>query len=132
MGQAQLFLLLYATPHVSAFFIGYHQTFLRYESIDLTFRAPCIISVFLLIYFQQDATLHSFVIPGKLLYMFRVVSPRIIRNTHNCIYNIWYLLNRYCYLPLLWMSWSLFECDVGIIIIYNSHTTPKPATTHPQ
>ena len=50
---------------------------------------------------------------GKLLYMFRVVSPPIIRNTHNCIYSIWYLLNRYCYLPLLWNSWNWFECGVG-------------------
>jgi hypothetical protein len=46
---------------------------------------------FLLIYFQQDATLHSLFISGKLLYMFRVVSPPIIRNAHNCIYSICYL-----------------------------------------
>jgi hypothetical protein len=26
----------------------------------------------------------------KLLYMFRVVSPHIIRSTNNCIYSIWY------------------------------------------
>ena len=32
--------------------------------------------------------------------MFRVVSPPIIRSTHNCIYSIWYLSTRYCYLPL--------------------------------
>ena len=61
--------------------------------------------------------LHSLFISGKLLYMFRVVSPPIIRSTHNCIYGIWYLLNRYCYLPLLWMSWNWFECDVGIVLI---------------
>ena len=36
----------------------------------------------------------------KLLYMFRVVSPPIIRITHNCIYSIWHLSNGYCYLPL--------------------------------
>ena len=47
---------------------------------------------FLLIYFQRDATLHSLFISGKLLYMFRVVSPPIIRSTHKCIYSIWYLL----------------------------------------
>jgi hypothetical protein len=34
----------------------------------------------------------------KLLYMFRMVPPPII--TYNCIYNIWYLSHRYCYLPL--------------------------------
>jgi len=27
----------------------------------------------------------------KLLYMFRVVPPPIIRNACNCIYSIWYL-----------------------------------------
>ena len=53
----------------------------------------------------------------KLLYMFRVVSPPIIRSTHNCIYSIWYLSNRYCYLPLLWNSWRWFECAVGIVWI---------------
>ena len=38
--------------------------------------------------------------------MFRVVSQLIIRSTHNCIYSIWYLSNRYCYLPLSWTSWN--------------------------
>ena len=56
--------------------------------------------ILFLIYFQQDATLHSLFISGKLLYMFRVVSAPIIRSTYNCIYSIWYLSNRYCYLPL--------------------------------
>jgi hypothetical protein len=36
----------------------------------------------------------------KLLYMFRVVPPLIIRSANNCIYSIWYLSHRYCYLPL--------------------------------
>jgi hypothetical protein len=36
----------------------------------------------------------------KLLYMFRVVLPPIIRSANNCIYSIWYLSDRYCYLPL--------------------------------
>jgi hypothetical protein len=49
-------------------------------------------AIFLLIYFQRDATLHSLFISGKLLYVFRVVSPLFIRSTHNCIYSIWYLL----------------------------------------
>ena len=75
------------------------------------------ISLFLLIYFQRDATLHNLFISGKLLYMFRVVSPPIIRSTHNCIYSIWYLPKRYRYLPLLWKSWSWFECGVGIVLI---------------
>jgi hypothetical protein len=42
--------------------------------------------------------------------MFRVVLPPIIRSAYNCIYIIWYLSHRYCYLPQLWKSWNRFEC----------------------
>ena len=73
-------------------------------------------SFILLIYFQQDATLHSLFICGKLLCVFWVVSPPIIRSTHNSIYSIWYLSNRYCYLLLLWKSWSWFECGVRNVL----------------
>jgi len=45
--------------------------------------------------------------------MFRVVPPSIIRSAYNCIYSIWYLSHRYCYLPLSWKSWNWFECAVG-------------------
>jgi hypothetical protein len=34
----------------------------------------------------------------KLIYMFRVVPPPIIRSANHCIYSIWYLSHRY--LPL--------------------------------
>jgi hypothetical protein len=49
----------------------------------------------------------------KLLYMFQVVHPPIIRRTYNCIYSIWYLSCHYCYLPLLWKSWNWYECVVA-------------------
>jgi hypothetical protein len=49
----------------------------------------------------------------KLLYMFRVVPSPIISNANNCIYSIWYLSHRYCYLPPSWESWNCFECAVG-------------------
>jgi len=49
----------------------------------------------------------------KLLYMFRVLLPPIIRSSVNCIYSIWYLSRRYCYLPLSWKRWNWFECAVG-------------------
>ena len=65
-------------------------------------------NTFLLICFQKDATSHSSFISGKLLNMFRVISPPITRSTHNCIYSIWYLSNLYCYLPLSWKSWNAF------------------------
>jgi hypothetical protein len=45
----------------------------------------------------------QFVYIWKLLYMFRVVTPPIIRSAYNCIYSIWYVSHRYCYL----------ECAVG-------------------
>jgi hypothetical protein len=38
--------------------------------------------------------------------MFRVVIPPIIRSACNCIYSIWYLSHRYCYLSLSWKSWN--------------------------
>jgi hypothetical protein len=49
----------------------------------------------------------------KLLYMFRVLPPPIIRSANNCIYSIWYLSHRYCYLPLSWKSRNWYECAVG-------------------
>ena len=42
----------------------------------------------------------QFIYIWKLLYMFRVLLPPIIRSTYNCIYSIWYLSHCYCYLPL--------------------------------
>jgi len=49
----------------------------------------------------------------KLIYMFWVVPSPIIRSANNCIYSIWYLSHRYCYLSLSWKSWNRFECAVG-------------------
>ena len=46
----------------------------------------------------------------KLFYMFWVIPSPIIRSANNCIYSIWYLSRRYCYLPLSWKSWNRFEC----------------------
>jgi hypothetical protein len=34
-------------------------------------------------------------------------------HSYTCIYSIWYLSHRYCYLPLSWKSWNRFECAVG-------------------
>jgi hypothetical protein len=46
----------------------------------------------------------------------RVVPPLIIRSAYNCIYSIWYLSQRYCYLPLSLKSWNRFECAVGGVL----------------
>jgi len=55
---------------------------------------------------QRDATLYSLLYLCKLLYMFRVVTPPIIRSTCNCNYGIWHWSNRLCYLPLSWSRWN--------------------------
>jgi hypothetical protein len=53
---------------------------------------------------QQDAPIYSLLYVCKLLCMFRVATPPIIRSTRNCNYNIWHLSNRLYYLPLWWRS----------------------------
>jgi len=40
------------------------------------------------------------------LYMFRVVTPPIIRSTYNCNHNIWHWSNRLSYVPLSWSNCS--------------------------
>jgi hypothetical protein len=59
----------------------------------------------------------------KLLYMFRVLLPPIIKSANNCIYSIWYLSHRYCYLPLSWKRWNWFECAVGDTVLHVSGCT---------
>jgi hypothetical protein len=63
----------------------------------------------------------QFIYIWKLLYMFRVILSPIIRNAYNCIYSIWYLSHRYCYLPLSWKIWNRFECAVGGVL-HPQHT----------
>jgi len=42
---------------------------------------------------QQDSSVYSFLYFCKLLYMFRVVTPPIIRSTYKCNYSIWHWAN---------------------------------------
>ena len=55
----------------------------------------------------------------KLLYMFRVVPPRIIRSINNCIYSsIWYLL---------------FGTGLNVLrVAYATHSTFKPVPSLPR
>jgi hypothetical protein len=46
-----------------------------------------------------------------------VVLPPIIRSAYTCIYSIWYLSHRYCYLPLS-VGTNRFECGVGGVRTY--------------
>jgi len=70
----------------------------------------------ILIIVQQDATIYSLLYFCKLLYMFRVVTPHIIRSTYNCNYSIWLWSNRLCYLPLWWRSWNFCCIYIQFIV----------------
>jgi len=72
----------------------------------------CNVSVFQYIY-PTRCNVIQFIYIWKLLYIFRVVLSPIIRREYNCIYSIWYLSHRYCYLLLSWKSWNWFECALG-------------------
>ena len=71
---------------------------------------PCIVIIILISNKMQLYTVYCI---WKLFYMFRGVPSPILRSANNCIYSIWYLSHRYCYLPLSWKRWNWFECAVG-------------------
>jgi len=52
----------------------------------------------------------------KLPYMVRVVPSPIIRSANNCIYRIWYLSHRYCY-----VSAAIVE-EVKLKVRHPQHT----------
>jgi hypothetical protein len=69
--------------HVSGVISTYHQERQKYSNI---YPTRCNFTQFIYIW--------------KMLYMFRVLFLPIIRSAYNCIYSIWCLSDRYCYLPL--------------------------------
>ena len=77
-------------------YLGYWIYF-KY-SFFLAFMGPCIVRIFQ--YMSNKMQRYAVYFLWKLLYMFRVVPPPIIRSANNCIYCNWYLSHRYCYLPL--------------------------------
>ena len=79
----------------------------------------------ILIYIQQDATLLSLFYLETALH---VSGGTIIHHQErkNCIYSIWYLSHRYCYLPL---SWNWFECAVaGVCHPQHTQTSSNSST----
>jgi len=60
---------------------------------------------------QKEWTMHSLLYFCKLLYMFRVVTPPIIRSIYNCNYSIWHWSNYPCCLPLWWRGWNFRCCN---------------------
>jgi hypothetical protein len=65
---------------------------------NLTFIGPC--SAIIFQYTSNKMQRYTVYFVWKLLHMFRVVPPPIIRSAYNCMYSIWYLSHRYCYLPI--------------------------------
>jgi hypothetical protein len=55
---------------------------------------------------QQDWTTHISLYFCKLFYMFRVVTPPVIRRIYNCNYGIWHWSKCSCCLPLWWRGWN--------------------------
>jgi hypothetical protein len=90
---------------------------------NLTFMSPCIVSIFQYISNKmQRCTVY--------LYLETAVhisggTSTHHRSAYNCIYSIWYLSHRYCYLLLSWKSWNRFECAVGGIR-HPQHTKTVP------
>jgi len=81
------------------------------------------ISCCILIYIQQDATLHSLFYLENALH----VSGGTIthhQEPNNCIYGVWYLSHRYCYLPPSWKSWNcsaiVDEMELKFQLIHDS------------
>ena len=75
---------------------------------------------YILIYIQQDATLHSLFISGNYSTCFGLyLYPS--SGAQNCIYSIWHLSNRNCYLPLSWRSWKSGISNSSIIATGSSY-----------
>jgi hypothetical protein len=89
----------------------------------LTFIRPCIASIPLK-YNQQDATFSRYIYFCKLLYMFQMVSPPIIRSTK--LYTQRQVLsNQYCCLLLLWMRWNYVPSHPTCRVIYRNKEIEK-------
>jgi len=56
--------------------------------------------IYIYIYISNKMQRYTVYFIWKLFYMFRVLPSPIIRSANNCIYSIWYLSQRYCYLLL--------------------------------
>jgi len=77
----------------------------------------CIVRIFQ--YISNKMQSYTVYYIRKLLYMFRVVTPPIIRSAYNCIYSIWYLSHRYSYLPLAASCWI----NIGIFLTHCGRVT---------
>ena len=83
---------------------------------------------YLIILISNEMQLYTVYFIWKLLYVFRVVPPPILRSAYNCIYSVWYLSHRNCNLPLSWKRWNLFECAVDSVL-HSQHTQTGSSTS---
>jgi hypothetical protein len=72
----------------------------------------CIVSIFQ--YISNKMQHYTLYFIWKLLYIFRLVPSPIIRRANKCIYSIWYLSHRYCYLPLSLISTIAADINNGV------------------
>ena len=72
-------------------------------------------------YHQKDATLHSSFISVNCSTCFRWIPAHHQEGALHCIYSIWYLSNRYCYLPLPWKSWNSSSFNSSMVATNNSN-----------
>ena len=94
MQRYTVYLYLETALHVSGSTSTHHQERIQLYLQHLVFVTPLLLPAAVV----EELELLCI---WKLLYMFRVVSPPIITSAYNCIYSIWYLSHRYCYLSLL-------------------------------
>ena len=71
-------------------------------------------SVHLVICVNNYPTRCNFIYISKLLYIFRVVSPSIIRSSYHYIYSIWHYWDRNCYLSWTWLDGNYSSHPVKI------------------
>jgi len=69
---------------------------------------------------QQDATIYSLLYFCRLLYLFRLVIPPIIRSTYNCNYSIWHWSKHLCYLLLSLRSWNCSSNFFTVITVISA------------
>jgi len=104
MQRYTVYLYLETALHVSDGTTTHHQERKKLYLQHLVFVTPLLLSAAIVEYniYPTRCNVTQFIYIWKLLYMFRMVQPPIINSANNCIYSIWYLSHRYCYLPLSW------------------------------
>jgi len=78
--------------------------------------------IHVLIYVQQDATLHSLFYLETALHVSGGTTTHY-QGANNCIYSIWYLSHRYCYLPVAAGSSVPFSIFTITVVTIQNLTT---------